>query len=158
MRSVDLTRICKHFSMTPWRLRRVFPRATLQAIERAINNCESLHGGTICFVVEGALHGAALYHGESPRERALEVFARQRLWDTEHRNGVLIYVLLADRAVEIVADRGAHLKVGAPAWQCVCRDMEELFGKGRYQEASLSAIEAVGSHLARSFPSARTGI
>ncbi len=131
----------------------MFSRSTLDAIEQAIRRSEAAHGGEICFVVEGALHGMGLYRGQSPRERAIEVFSRLRLWDTEHRNAVLIYVLLADRAVEIVADRGAHAKIGAPVWQGVCRRMEEHFQEGRFREGAMSGIEAVGRHLSRHFPS-----
>jgi hypothetical protein len=108
MTLVSPIRICKHLSMPPWRLRRCFPPATLEAIEIEIKANEASHAGEICFVVEGALHGAALYRGQSPRDRAIELFSLLHLWDTHHRNAVLIYVLLADRAVEIVADRGAH--------------------------------------------------
>ncbi len=154
MSTASLTRICGHLLMTAWRVRRSFPRATLDAIERAIKESERSHAGEICFVVEGALHGAALYSGLSPRERAIEVFSKQRLWDTEHRNGILIYVLLADRAVEIVADRGVHTRVGTPEWQTICCKMEEDFRQGRYESGAVNGIRAVGRHLVKHFPAA----
>jgi uncharacterized membrane protein len=140
--------------MTPWRLRRAFSRTTLAAIEQAVRASESVHGGQIRFAVEGALHGARLYRGQSPRERALEVFSQLRMWDTEHRNGVLIYVLLADRAVEIIADRGAHVRVGSEDWQSICRSMEDRFRAGEYRAGAVAGIEAVARHLARHFPAA----
>lgn len=143
--------------MTPWRLRRAFSRPTLDAIEKAVRASESVHGGQIRFAVEGALHGARLYRGESPRERALEVFSQLRMWDTEHRNGVLIYVLLADRAVEIVADRGAHVRVGSAEWQSICRSMEGHFRAGEYRVGAVKGIEAVTRHLARHFPASHGG-
>jgi len=149
---MDLGRCLRHLLMTPWRVRRAFPRAALEAIERAVKASESLHSGQIRFAVEGALHGARLFHGQSPRERALEVFSLLRMWDTEHRNGVLIYLLLADRAVEIVADRGAHVRVGTDEWRGVCRTMEGYFRKGEYARGAVSGIEAVAHHLARHFP------
>ena len=138
--------------MTPWRARRCFPRDTLDAIELEIKDTEAAHVGEICFVVEGALHGAALYHGQTSRDRAIEVFSRLRLWDTDHRNAVLIYVLLADRAVEIVADRGVHSKVPADEWQDVCHSMQSAFSVGRYRSGALAGIRAAARHLSQHFP------
>jgi uncharacterized membrane protein len=150
-------RISRHLMMTPWRVRHAFPRSTLDVIERAIKDCEAKHVGEICFLVEGALHGAALYNGHSPRDRAIEVFSRQRLWDTEHRGGVLIYVLLADRNIEIVADRGVHKKVGTLEWQRICRKMAEAFGAGRYEAGAVTGIQEVSKLLAEHFPTSMTG-
>jgi uncharacterized membrane protein len=87
-----------------------------------------------------------------PRERALEVFGLLRVWDTEHNNGVLVYVLLADRDVEIVADRGIHRHVGEAAWQRVCETMEAAFRAGRYEQGALAGIEAISALLAGAFP------
>jgi len=152
MATVNLTRICRHLLMTPWRVRHSFPRTALGAIEHAIQESEQSHVGEICFVVEGALHGTALYSSRSPRERAIEVFSKHRMWDTEHRNGILIYVLLADRAVEIVADRGVHTRVGTPEWQTICCMMEEDFRQGRYESGAVKGIRAVSRHLMKHFP------
>ncbi|HTY94577.1 MAG TPA: TPM domain-containing protein [Steroidobacteraceae bacterium] len=149
---MQVSRIARHLLMTPWQVRRAFPRRTLHAVETAIRASASAHAGEIRFAVEGALHGWALYRGQSPRERAIEVFSRLRMWDTDHRNGVLIYVLLADRAVEIVADRGAHALVGTQEWEGICRRMEGEFKAGRYESGVLHGIEAVTGHLARHFP------
>lgn len=153
---MDVARITRHLLSSPLRVRAAFPRSTLQAIETAIAEAERSHGGEIRFAVEGALHGARLLRGESPRERALEVFSLLRMWDTEHRNGVLIYLLLADRAVEIVADRGAHAKIDPHAWDDICRDMQAAFRAGRYREGAVSGVQAVSRHLGSHFP-ARTG-
>lgn len=149
---MDVRRCVRHVMMTPWRLRRAFPRSTLNAIGDAIRASESVHAGQIRFAVEGALHGARLYQGQSPRERALEVFSQLRIWDTEHRNGVLIYLLLADRAVEIVADRGAHVRIGSEEWSGVCRSMETQFRAGLYESGAVDGIAAVARHLAKHFP------
>jgi len=138
--------------MTPWRVKRCFPPDTIEAIELEIKSSEAAHAGEICFVVEGALHGAALYQGQSPRDRAIEVFSKMRLWDTHDRNAVLIYVLLADRAVEIVADRGAHSKVGADEWQDICHAMEEAFRVGRYRRGTVAGIHTIARHLSEHFP------
>jgi len=158
MANSSLARICKHLLMTPWRVRRRFPPATLEAIELEIKNSEAEHGGEICFVVEGALHGAALYRGQSPRDRAIEVFSRLRLWDTDHRNAVLIYVLLADRAVEIIADRGADSRVGSQEWGDVCHAMEMAFGEGNYRPGAVAGIRAVTHHLVKHFPTHRSTV
>jgi uncharacterized membrane protein len=143
--------------MTPWRVRRLFPQTTLDAIERAITDSERTHAGEICFAVEGALQGVALYGNQPPRERAIEVFSVQRLWDTEHRSGVLIYVLLADHAVEIVADRGAHARIDAQEWESICHEMELAFGRGEYRGGALHGIQAVTALLVRHFPTAAPG-
>ena len=110
------------------------------------------HVGELRFAVEGALHSMPLLNGQSPRERALEVFSHLRVWDTAHNNGVLIYLLLADRDVEIVADRGVHAKVGTHGWEPICRTMEIAFGQGKYREGAVSGIQAVAQHLAKHFP------
>ena len=98
-------------------MRRIFPPHVLAAIERAIKAGEATHSGQVRFVVEGALDGAPLFRDQSARARALDVFSQLRIWDTAHNNGVLIYLLLADRDVEIVADRGIDAKVGAAGWE-----------------------------------------
>jgi len=149
---MNFRRILRHLLVTPWRVRRAFPRAALAAIERAVQASEPSHSGQIRFAVEGALHGARLFGGQTPRQRALEVFSFLRMWDTEHRNGVLIYLLLADRAVEIVADRGAHAHIGGEEWRSICRTMEEHFRAREYERGAVRGIEAVARHLARQFP------
>ena len=149
---MNIGRIATHLLMTPRRIRRAFPRVTLSAIEHAIQVSQSAHVGQIRFAVEGALHGAALYQGQSPRERAIEVFSQLRMWDTEYRNGVLIYLLLADCAVEIVADRGAHTKVGSQEWENICRRMQAAFKEGRYEAGVVDGIQELTRHLAKHFP------
>lgn len=150
-------RFGRHLLMTPLQVRRAFPRATLDAIERAIKDSETDHAGEICFVVEGALHGVALYNLPSSRDRAIEVFSNQRLWDTEHRSGVLIYVLLADRHVEIVADRGVQKKAGTQEWQRICRKMEQAFREGRYEAGAVTGVQEVSRLLVEHFPASMTG-
>ena len=103
---MGIKRIGKHLLEHRSRVRRIFPPKVLATIEQAIKAGEATHSGQIRFVVEGALDGAPLFRNQSARERALDVFSHLRIWDTAHNNGVLIYLLLADRDVEIVADRG----------------------------------------------------
>jgi hypothetical protein len=152
---MHIKRILKHLVMTEWQVRRAFPRDTLAAIANAIKASETVHFGEIRFAVEGALHSMALLRGQSPKERALEVFSHLRVWDTEHNNGVLIYLLLADRDVEIVADRGVHAKVGTHGWEPICRTMEAAFRQGNYQEGVVGGIKAVAHHLTKHFPARR---
>ena len=149
---MDIRRIVRHLLTTHWSARRAFPRKTLLAIENAIKASETAHVGQIRFAVEGALHAAALFKGQSSRGRALDVFSLLRIWDTEHNNGVLIYLLLADRAVEIVADRGIDSKVPPQEWESVCRKMESSFRKGHYEGGVIDGIQAVTQHLRRHFP------
>ena len=149
---MGLKRIMQHLSSRRTAVRRVFPSRTLEAIERTIRETEAQHDGQIRFVVEAALDSAPLLAGQSARERAIEVFSELRVWDTEHNNGVLIYLLLADRDVEIVADRGIHVKLGTEIWEAICREMEAAFRNGQFEAGALAGIRAVGEHLARHFP------
>ena len=154
---MDTGRILRHLLSNRRSVRRAFPAASLEAIERAIRECEATHYGEIRFAVEGALHTARLLRGQTARDRALELFASLEVWDTERNNGVLIYLLLADRDVEIVADRGAHAKVGTEGWEAVCRVMEDAFSRGRFEEGAVAGIRAVSDHLARHFPGRSPG-
>ena len=151
------TRIVKHWLTTRWRVDRAFNRADLYAIEEAVQTCNAGLVGEICFVIEGALDSAALFRDQSPGERAIEVFSQLRIWDTEHNNGVLIYVLLADHAVEIVADRGVNARVGADEWQAICHAMEAAFRRGAYRDGAIEGIRAVAQHLARHYPANTSG-
>jgi len=143
--------------MTHWQVNRAFPRQSLIAIEQAIKASETAHVGEIRFALEGALDGTPLFKGQSARERALEVFSQLRVWDTECNNGVLIYLLLADRDVEIVADRGVHAKVGSQEWEQICRTMETVFKQGNYQGGVISGIQAVTQQLMKHFPASGVG-
>jgi len=118
---------------------------------------ETVHAGEIRFVVEGALDGTPLFKGQSARERAIDVFSQLRIWDTEHNNGVLIYLLLADRDVEIVADRGVHSMVGSEEWEKICRKMETAFKQANYEGGVVGGIHAVTQHLIKHFPASDSG-
>ena len=135
-----------------WRLRRIFPPQVLARIEQAIKAGEATHSGQVRFVVEGALDGAPLFRNQPARERALDIFSQLRIWDTAHNNGVLIYLLLADHDVEIVADRGIDAKVGHAGWEKICREMETDFRAGNFERGVIKGIEAVSRELAKHFP------
>lgn len=153
---MDPMRILRHLTTTGWSVRRAFPPTAMQAIERAIRATEDTHEGQVRFAVEHALDLPHLRAGMSARDRAIDVFSHLRVWDTQHNNGVLIYLLLADRDVEIVADRGIHLHVGE-GWEVLCRRMEERFRRGEFEAGVLEGIGAVGEHLKRHFPRRRRG-
>ena len=149
---MGIKRIGKHLLEHRWRARRLFPPRVLAAIEQAIKTGETTHSGQVRFVVEGALDGAPLFRDQPARERALDIFSQLRIWDTAHNNGVLIYLLLADRKVEIVADRGIDAKVGAAGWARICAGMEADFRAGQFESGSIRGIEATSQQLARFFP------
>ncbi|MDO9011242.1 MAG: TPM domain-containing protein [Gallionella sp.] len=149
---MNIRRIIKHLSTGRASVRRAFPRQTLNLIEDAIRTTETRHDGQIRFAVEPALELAPLLDGQTARQRAIEVFSELHVWDTEHNNGVLIYLLLADRDVEIVADRGIHVKLGTEVWEAICQQMEAAFRAGQFEAGVLNGLQAVGEHLARHFP------
>src|SRR5580693_8393614 len=149
---MGIKRIGKHLIEHHWRVRRIFPQAALDLIEQAIKAGEATHSGQVRFVVEGSLDGKPLFSGQSARERALDIFAHLRIWDTAHNNGVLIYLLLADRDVEIIADRGIDAKVGAAGWEKICRSMEADFKAGNFAGGVIKGIAAVSQQLAAHFP------
>jgi uncharacterized membrane protein len=145
-------RLARHVSASHWRTRLLFPNSTLDAIEQAVARAERTHAGEIRFAIETALPPLHVVNDMPPRARALEVFAHLRVWDTEQNNGVLIYVQLADRDVEIIADRGLQGRVSLSEWEAVCRAMEEHFRAGRYQAGAIAGVDAVGTLLARHYP------
>jgi len=149
---MSIRRIGKHLLHHHWWLRRYFPPKVLAAIEAAIKAGEATHSGQVRFVVEGALDGAPLFRNQPARERALDIFSQLRIWDTHHNNGVLIYLLLADRDVEIIADRGIDAKVGAAGWENICRGMETDFRAGNFEGGVIKGVEAVSRELATHFP------
>jgi uncharacterized membrane protein len=149
---MGIGRIGKHLIEHRWRVRRIFPPRVLAAIEQAIKTGEATHSGQVRFVVEGALDGAPLFSDQSARERALDIFSQLRIWDTAHNNGVLIYLLLADRDVEIIADRGIDARVGAAGWEEICKAMETDFKAGNFEAGVVRGIEAVSRQLAAHFP------
>lgn len=152
-----LARILRHLVIPAWRVRRAFPRRVLADIETEIARCETQHAGQIRFAVEAALDFLPLVRGESARERAVEVFSQLRVWDTEQNNGVLIYLLLADHDVEILADRGINARVSPHEWEQVCQAMERAFRDGRFEQGVCEGIRAVGALLARHYPSRGPG-
>ena len=132
--------------------RRRFPAPALEAIETAIEAAEAQHGGEIRFVVETALEFGALWRGVTARDRAIQVFSELGVWDTEHNNGVLIYLLLAERRVEIVADRGISRHVPDAHWQAVVQHLGEHLLTGDFDSGLTQALQEVSALLVQHFP------
>lgn len=145
-------RFLRHLFTPPWRLWRHFPPALLAEIESAIRASETRHAGEIRFAVESALPPAALLRGVTAREAALKVFADLKVWDTEHNSGVLIYVLLADHDIEIVADRGIAARVEQREWDDIAKLMERHFRAGDFRAGIFEGIRRVTGLLERHFP------
>lgn len=147
-----MKRFLKHIFYPPHRLRHAFPADSLRRIEAGICKAESTHNGEIRFAIEASLPWAALRSGPTARERAIEVFSQLHVWDTEHNNGILIYLLLADHDVEIVADRGVAARVAQAEWEAICREMESHFRRGRFEEGLLAGIHAAALLLRQHYP------
>jgi uncharacterized membrane protein len=147
-----IIRFFTHLGSHPWQVKRHFSVIALHEIENAIAASEKKHAGEIRFVVEAGLHPYEIMFKKSPKARAIELFGRLNIWDTEHNNGVLIYLLLADRDVEIVADRGINQHVGHDGWEVICREMEALFRKGEFEAGVLHGIDKISVVLEKHFP------
>ncbi len=150
-------RLWRHFVTDRGDVHRALPKDELDRIGRAVADGETHHTGQVRFVIEAALPLPRLWRKVKPRERALEVFGLLRVWDTEANNGVLLYVLLADRAVEIVADRGIDARVGDAAWQATCRKIEAAFRAGRYGDGVEQGIVEISALLAKHWPRTSPG-
>ncbi len=124
----------------------------MDAIEREIGTQEKRHRGEIRFVVEAELTTGQLWRDLGSRDRARQVFAEHGVWNTEENTGVLIYLLLADHRVEVVADRGITARVPDSEWQSICRAMESHFREGRFEAGAIAGIRAVSELLALHFP------
>jgi uncharacterized membrane protein len=149
---MSFARALKHLMTPPFASRLRFSERALGAIEAAIRAGEASHSAEVCFAVESALDLGDLWRGATARERAVEVFSELRVWDTAANNGVLIFVLLAERDVEIVADRGAVAWIPPEAWERACQLMEAHFREGRFEAGAVAGVNAVSELLAAHFP------
>ncbi len=147
-----LRRLFRHLCTDHVSVRRAFPKASLTRIEAAIADGEGRHRGQLRFAVEAALPFSRVLRGVAPRARALEVFGSLRIWDTAENCGVLVYLLLADHDVEIVADRGIHAQVGTAAWEAICHQMETAFREGRFGDGVETGLSEINALLVRHYP------
>ena len=143
-------RALKHLLAPHWWALRVFPRDALRQIEGAIKASEKRHEGELRFAVEAGLPFGFLK--TSTRKRAEALFAQLGVWDTEHNSGVLIYVQLVDRRIEIVADRGIAARVEQSEWNAICHEMKSAFSRKEFLQGSLEGIHKITGMLARHFP------
>jgi uncharacterized membrane protein len=149
---LNTARVLRHLFANRWGTLRRFTPDVLQRIESALKQIERQHAGELRFAIETSFDLPELWYGVTPRQRALQVFGQLGVWDTAGNNGVLIYVLMADRDVEIVADRAIAARVSQDEWDAVCRDMESQFRAGRFGEGAEAGIAGVGRLLGRHFP------
>ena len=145
-------RLFKHRWLDETDTARALDTAALQRLEARVAASERRHSGEIRLCVEAGLPLSYLWRGATARERALAMFGKLRVWDTAANNGVLIYLLLAEHAIEIVADRGLNAHVSHAQWQSIVHGMREAFRAGRFEDGLNAAVDAVDALLARHFP------
>ena len=146
-----LLRLIKHRLRDDRDARRVLPAAALDRLQARVAASEGRHSGEIRLCVEAGLPLSYLWQGLSARDRAITLFGKLRVWDTEHNNGVLIYLLLAEHAIEIVADRGLDRRVPPAEWQALIAPMRQAFRAGRFEDGLNQAIDALNQRLAQHF-------
>src|SRR5689334_18873394 len=144
-------RILKHRAFDETDTRRAIGPAVAARLQQRVRDSERKHSGEIRICVEAGLPLSYLWRGASARERAVTMFGKLRVWDTEHNNGVLIYLLLAEHRIEIVADRGLHRHVSSAQWQSLTDGMAAAFKAGDYEGGLNTAVDAVGELLDRHF-------
>jgi len=149
-----MMRILRHRWIDEADTRRAIPTALVEQLTRRVAASEKRHSGEVRIYVEAGLPLSYLWREAKPRERAIAMFGKLRVWDTEQNNGVLIYLLLAEHAIEIVADRGLAQKVGPGTWQAIVQHMRESFRQGRFEDGLTQALEEVSALLVEHFPRA----
>lgn len=149
---MKFARLFKHLLTPPWLALRRFPFTLREEIAAAVAASERQHRGELRIAIEGPLGFGELWDDVSPRERALKLFAKLRVWDTEENSGVLIYLQLVDRDVEILADRGIAARVPAETWEALCHALEAAMRAGDCRAGVLAAIDEVTQLLAAHFP------
>ena len=152
MKQAFWTRVWKHLWCDEADVRRVLPAAAMARLGERVKASERRHSGEIRLAVEAALPWSYLRRGASARERAITLFGKLRVWDTEHNNGVLVYLLLAEHAIEIVDDRGLDRQVPDTEWRALVERMAVHFKAGRFEEGLAAAIDEIGALLERHFP------
>ena len=151
-----IRRLLRHRWFDQATLGRVLPAAALQRLTQRVQDSERIHGGEVRIYIEAGLPNSYLLRSDDlpslVRQRALTQFGKLRVWDTEQNNGVLIYLLLAERAIEIVADRGIDRHITPPQWQAMLAHMREAFRQGRFEDGLNQAVDEISAHLAQHFP------
>lgn len=148
-----LKRMFKHRWLDAADTRRAIPPELVQRLAARVAASERRHSGEVRIYVEAGLPLSYLWRDAAPRERAVAMFGKLRVWDTEHNNGVLIYLLLAEHAIEIVADRGLAQQVPGAEWLAIVQRMGAAFREGRFEDGLTQALEEVSALLVQHFPS-----
>jgi uncharacterized membrane protein len=151
-----LKRLLKHLFFLPYQVRNLFPKSSLKEIELVIQDSEKRHSAELVFAVEGRLSISELLKGKTSRQRAIELFSILRVWDTEGNSGVLVYLLLADKKIEIVADRGISKLVSQSTWDGIIERMQENFRKDFFQRGVILGIAEITELLVTHFPPQNT--
>jgi uncharacterized membrane protein len=149
---LDAKRVLRHLSTPARRADRAFPPAVRTAVEAAVAEIERARDVFLKVLLEPSLPLAAVLRGRTARQRAVELFAAHHVWDTEYNCGVLVYVLLADKKIEIVADRGISAKVAQEEWDAICRRIAAEFREGRFEAGAMLGVNAITSLLAAHVP------
>lgn len=147
-----LGRIWRHQWMDEADVRRVLPDAAMERLAARVAASERRHSGEIRLCVEAGLPWSYLRRDASARERAVTLFGKLRVWDTENNNGVLVYLLLAEHAIEIVADRGIDARVDDAEWAAMAQRMGAAFREGRFEDGLTQALEEMSALLVAHFP------
>ena len=155
-----LSRLIRHRWLDAADARRAVPEQLAEQLRRRVHASERRHSGEVRICIEGGLPTSYLWRhlrdrepmAEIVRQRALMMFAKLRVWDTEHNNGVLIYLLLAEHAIELVADRGVSRHVDAALWQALVARLGEALRAGRFEDGLTQALEEVSAVLVAHFP------
>lgn len=147
-----LARIWRHRWIDEAEVRRALPEAAMQRLAGRVAASERRHSGEIRVCVEAGLPMSYLWRHAPARERAVMLFGKLRVWDTAHNNGVLVYLLLAEHAIEIVADRGIHSQVDAAEWAAMAQRMSAAFREGRFEDGLTQALEEISALLVEHFP------
>ena len=147
-----LLRLLKHRWLDDADTRKAIPPDMLQRLKQRVAASENRHSGEIRICVEAGLPASYIWNDSTPRERAVAMFAKMGMWDTDYNNGVLIYLLLAEHAIEIVADRGLSKRVPPEEWQAMVRRMGAAFREGHFEDGLMHALEEVSALLVQHFP------
>ena len=147
-----IKRLVRHLASTGWRTRQCFPPSVLHRLAQQVAASEAQHRGQLRFVIESALDWPAIWHRQTARQRALEWFGQLGVWDTEDNTGVLVYVLMAERKIEIIADRGIANRVSAAAWQSICQGMQQSFAAGRFVSGLEEGMQQLHALLVQHVP------
>lgn len=145
-------RLWQHWQQPSWRIKKFFPQELLQRLEQQIAASEAQHLGQIRFVIESNMQTQAILQGLTPRERAHQYFGCLEVWDTAYNTGVLLYIGCADKALEIVADRGISAKVAPEVWESICQELATAFSKSRHQQGLEQALQRITDVLVGAVP------